>query len=648
MKCREESNKDAELAKVRELIAEAYKLMNSDTNKCIKISKEALQLSDKYQFGVGQGMAYMHIGLGYFHRSEYYNALKNYLKAEPFFQKENYWYGLRSIYNNIGLVYNQWNDLENALKYFHKNLALEAKFNGPKLSSTILNNIGRIYLQLDDFDQAVKYFTESLKLCEEHKLPYMNSVCYDNLGKTYLELGDTLKAEEFYEKSISLKTGIKDYAGLSNVYQNKATLLIKSEEYKTALKMLDKAMDFASKVNEQSQIASIYLKYANVYEKLDDPIKQKEFLEKSLSIAELHQLRSTALKAYTALSQFYQNKTDYKKALYFTQKGQQIKDFLSDEKKNSAIQEMKIKMEVERTEHEKEILQHKNDELESMNAQILDQKKMLEQAEKELKQLNQNLEKKVIEETKKRRLQEQIIIQKSKLESLGRLAAGIAHEINQPVGLIKIATQNLFHKYKNNKITDTYLKEKSAFVEDNINRINKIIEHIRLFSREQQQDNKQKIDVKEIVNNALSMIGMQFKNHNIAIQKEFKEDHFKTIGNKYRLEQVVLNLLSNARDALDEKFDELDDAKKIIIRLYPEGNIIVLEVEDNGCGLSQQTIYHVFDPFYTTKPESRGTGLGLSICYGIIQEMDGNISMESKKGKFTLVKIKLPSYSRKA
>lgn len=133
MKSKNKSSKDTDLANVRELITQAFGLMNSDPSKCISISKEALQLSDKHQFGIGQGMAYMHIGLGYFHQSDYYNALKNYLKAKPFFKKENYWYGLRSIYNNIGLVYYQWDDLENALKYFHKNLELKSKFDDPKL-----------------------------------------------------------------------------------------------------------------------------------------------------------------------------------------------------------------------------------------------------------------------------------------------------------------------------------------------------------------------------------------------------------------------------------------------------------------------------------------------------------------------------------
>ena len=633
-----------ELNNVRNLISRAYKLMHSDPKKCIELSNKALKLSKKLHFDIGQGMAYMHKGLGYFHQSIYNKALKSYLKSESFFLKTNYWFGLRSLYNNIGLVYHEWDNLEKALKYYHKNLKLAEKYNDPKLSSTILNNIGRIYLNPDEYDKAVKYFNESLQVCEESDLPYMKSVCYDNLGKTYLKLGDNEKARNYYDKSISIKKEIDDFSGLDSIYQSIALLHIEKQEYKKALKNLDQAIFYANKVNEQTQIANIYLKYAEVYQKLHIKIKQREYLGKCLKIAESNDFNSIKREIYKKLADLHENEKNFKSALKFYKKFEEIKDIQFEKKKMRAVEEIKTTMEVERTEREKKILEKKNSELKEMNQQIGEQKQKLEIAERDLKEMNQNLEKKVYDEIKKRREQEQILMQKSKLESLGRMSAGIAHEINQPVGLIKIAIQNLFHKFNQKKITKNYLKEKSDFVEENITRINKIIEHIRLFSRDQQQESPQRIDVKEVIRNTLSMVQIQFRNHNITIQKDFENLKSGTIGNKYRLEQVFLNLLSNARDSLEDKFDELDDAKKIVIRLKTNNKKIIIEVEDNGCGVEQKYIEHVFEPFYTTKSESKGTGLGLSICYGIIQEMNGSINLESQKGKGTTVSIVLPAY----
>jgi len=644
MKKENKSVKNRDITQVKDLISQAYKLMHSHPKKCIELSNKALKLSKKLHFEIGQGMAYMHKGLGYFHQSIYNKALKSYLKSESFFLKTNYWFGLRSLYNNIGLVYHEWDNLEKALKYYHKNLKLSEKYNDPKLSSTILNNIGRTYLNPDEYDKAVKYFSESLQVCEESDLPYMKSVCYDNLGKTYLKLGDNEKARNYYDKSISIKKEIDDFSGLDSIYQSIALLHIEKQEYKKALKNLDRALFYADKVNEQTQIANIYLKYAEIYKDLHKKTKQKEFLEKSLKIAEANDYISQKKEVFFEFAQVYEKENKYKTALEFYKKYEKIKGIQSAKKRIRAIEEIKTTLEVEKTEREKEILQQKNNELKLLNKQIMDQKQKLEVAERELQELNHDLEKRVNAEIKKSRKQEQILMQKSKLESLGRMSAGIAHEINQPVGLIKIATQNLFHKFKQKKITEKYLKKKSAFVEENITRINKIIEHIRLFSRDQQQETQQKIDIKEILENALSMIQIQFKNHNITIQNNFENLESGTIGNKYRLEQVFLNLLSNARDSLEDKFDELDDAKKIVIRLKTNNNKIIIEVEDNGCGIEQKYIEHVFEPFYTTKSESKGTGLGLSICYGIIQEMNGSINLESQKGKGTTVSIVLPAY----
>src|SRR6056297_1804325 len=133
MKKEKKSFENDDIKQVKDLISRAYKLMHSNPKKCIELSNKALKLSKKQNFDVGQGMAYMHKGLGYFHQSVYDNALKNYLKSEGFFKKTNYWYGLRCIYNNIGLVYHQWENLVKALEYYHKDLELVDKYNDPKL-----------------------------------------------------------------------------------------------------------------------------------------------------------------------------------------------------------------------------------------------------------------------------------------------------------------------------------------------------------------------------------------------------------------------------------------------------------------------------------------------------------------------------------
>ena len=268
------------------------------------------------------------------------------------------------------------------------------------------------------------------------------------------------------------------------------------------------------------------------------------------------------------------------------------------------------------------------------------------QAEEDLKELNIHLEKRVKEELKKREKQQQLLIQKSKLESMGELAAGMAHEINQPLGGISMGLDNILFKLSLNKgVSEDYLRAKFDAMFSDIDRIRQIINHVRVFSRDQRNLVDDLIDINDIVRNALSLVSRQYQNHNIEITLNLTEGNLQVTGNKFRIEQVFLNLLSNAKFAVEEKMMLTEDAeyvKRIGIKSYVKDEQVVVEVMDNGTGIRQELIPNIFDPFFTTKDVESGTGLGLSISYGIIKEMKGFIDVESKAGEFTKIMVILP------
>ncbi|MCP4552681.1 MAG: PAS domain S-box protein [Bacteroidetes bacterium] len=269
----------------------------------------------------------------------------------------------------------------------------------------------------------------------------------------------------------------------------------------------------------------------------------------------------------------------------------------------------------------------------------------------QLAELNQHLEKRVQEELKKIEVQRQLLIQKSKLESLGELAAGIAHEINQPLGGISMALDNMLIKIKDKSYTPKYLITKISQTFEDIDRIKTIIDHIRSFSRDQEKLEVSKVNVNNVIHNALSMLNTQYANHNINFILDLEETNNYIAGNQYRLEQVLLNLLSNAKHAVDQKKQELGESvsynKRIQISSSSRDKNLIIVVEDNGVGISTKRMNKVFDPFYTTKEVEIGTGLGLSISYGLIKEMNGDIKVESNKDQFTIMTITLPKYKSK-
>jgi len=250
---------------------------------------------------------------------------------------------------------------------------------------------------------------------------------------------------------------------------------------------------------------------------------------------------------------------------------------------------------------------------------------------------------------KEMRVNQQILIQKSRLESLGELSAGLAHEINQPLSVMSLAMENIYYKLQQQAATEEYLIHKFKTINHNINKIRELIDHVRIFSRDQGTIMFERVDVNQVINNGLSMISSQLRNRNIVVSAELTEIDGYTLGNPSRLEQVFLNLLSNSRDALEEKEKKSGfrgNPMRIQIKTIVKENKIIISFRDNGTGISKENLQRIFNPFFTTKSAGHGTGLGLPIVYGIIREMKGDISVKSEEGSFTEISITLPHYKK--
>jgi len=187
-----------------------------------------------------------------------------------------------------------------------------------------------------------------------------------------------------------------------------------------------------------------------------------QHLQTCLKHASAWQFRDLEINALRELAQLYEKKRRYKKALETYWRYQDQKNYLINEEKNRTIHQLRMQMEVSEKEHEMEMIRRSNLSLEKKNRLISRQKNKLEKAEKTLLELNRTLEQRVMEEVAKRRAQEEAMIQKSKLESLGRLSAGIAHEINQPLGMISLGIENLLHQIEKGVPNKEYLQKKTV------------------------------------------------------------------------------------------------------------------------------------------------------------------------------------------
>ena len=219
------------------------------------------------------------------------------------------------------------------------------------------------------------------------------------------------------------------------------------------------------------------------------------------------------------------------------------------------------------------------------------------------------------------------LIQASKLATLGEMATSVAHELNQPLNVIRMAAGNSLRRISKGTAEFEYLNDKLKRIDDQTMRAAAIIDHMRVFGRKANEE-PEPIDPRTVITNALELMGEQLRLIGIEVVTQFPKDCHLILGHSIQVEQVILNLLMNARDALAGR----DGEKKITLRIFEDNKNIHITSEDNGGGIPSHFLPRIFEPFYTTKEVGKGTGLGLSISYGIITDMRGTIAAKNIDG----------------
>ena len=241
---------------------------------------------------------------------------------------------------------------------------------------------------------------------------------------------------------------------------------------------------------------------------------------------------------------------------------------------------------------------------------------------------------------------EQQLIQASKMATLGEMATGVAHELNQPLSVIKTASSFLMKKIRRKTPIDPQiLFTLAAEIDSHIDRATRIIGHMREFGRKSDL-NAQDIDVNMVIEKAFDIFSQQLKLRGIEIVRELQADLPPVRGDAGKLEQVIINLLINARDAIEDRWPRTaePDQKKIMVRTRADGRAVIIELEDTGKGIPADIIDKIFEPFFTTKTVGKGTGIGLSISYSIVQEYGGSITAEPDRAEGARFVIRFPVF----
>jgi len=230
--------------------------------------------------------------------------------------------------------------------------------------------------------------------------------------------------------------------------------------------------------------------------------------------------------------------------------------------------------------------------------------------------------------------------QTQKLESIGTLASGVAHEINNPLtGIINYA------QLINDHIDDAKLRDYAQGIIEEGNRVANIVKSLLSFSR-QESERHSPSSMSDLIDSTLSLIGSVLRRDQIQLTVEIAPALPLLQCRSQQIQQVLINLLINARDALNDRYPEFDENKtvRILVELVERegGSWIRTIIEDHGNGIPADIIERIFDPFFSTKPRERGTGLGLSISYGLVRDHHGELVVESEPNTYTRFIMDLP------
>ena len=224
--------------------------------------------------------------------------------------------------------------------------------------------------------------------------------------------------------------------------------------------------------------------------------------------------------------------------------------------------------------------------------------------------------------------------------SLGRLAASVVHEINNPLAGVLNYARLMLKIMKRGPLTGDYQEKFSRYLnlmENETNRCSQIVSNLLAFSRKSELDFTD-VTINELVEKCLMLSGHKLRLSNISVERTFQEGLPVIRGDYNQIQQCIINLIFNSIDAMPE------GGKLSVTTSYsPTDRSVLIRVIDTGCGISKEDLPHIFEPFFTTKREGQGLGLGLSMVDGIVERHKGNIDVISEVGKGTTFTLKLPA-----
>ena len=623
---------------------------------------ESLKIEEEVSNKNGIAGSLNYIGIVYDNLSNYNKALEYFLLSLKIYEEIEDEQGQASTLGNIGLIYGNLSNYDKALEYHTKALNLYEELDDIAGVSSTLSNIGIIYDDLGNNDLALEYYLRSLKIEEKLGDEYRIAGSLNNIGIVYDNLGSYEKAIEYYQRALDSYEFIIDINGIADASNNIGVAYQNLRDYKNALEYLLKALKYYRELGRIKGIAVALNNVGTVYYRLKNFSKAEQYLNDGLKLAKQIEIRDLIIEIYQRLSDVKAAQYKFESALNYYKMYSSVKDSIFSKERLEIIAGMEatyeVQMLLEEREKEIELLQKDNEiyKLKSEKQKLtlwllyfglaiiivlafvvfyryrlskkitIELEKQVEKRTKDLREINEQLKNEITE----RKALENQLIRSERLAGVGELAAGVAHEIRNPLGNISSSVQICLSKYDLKGPVKDFLE----IVQEESEKANAIIKGLLDFANPREVKLKKR-DVCKIIKNVLNNVNAHLINSKIKVEINCGKTIPWIMLDEKWFEQAFQNIILNAIQAMPEG----GNLKVLGSSDFNRKEISIL-IEDSGIGIPKKNISKIFDPFFTTKDD--GVGLGLSLCHQIISDHNGKMNIESKIDKGTRVTLVFP------
>ena len=678
------------------------KINRGDYTAALKHFDTCLQISSKTGYRRGIALAYQGYGWVLTDQGKSAEGLNNYKMALEIYREMANDNGMADIYITMGNNYYVMGNYPDALNSYMSCLRLADKTGDKEILNSACFGLALVYASQKNYTDALEKYQAVIRVSAGIGDSLTVSYAYNNIGVIYQEMGNFPEALNYLKKSVKFKERHGDRVGMASAMGIIGAIYTEQGYYRKALENLNSALKILEVNDYKLGIGQIRITIGNTIlrqsfqKKVQATGKQYaeaiKYINSGINIARAAGAKETVKLGYLYLSQADSARGDFKSAFRNHKLFLQYKDSLLGEESHLRISQAKLSYETEKRDREITLLAREK-KLKEQQIELLGYQKRLQfilllvslaavtllvivvivtiRSRKKMKNALRLLRRQkkeleiALDRLKKTQSQ---LIQSEKMASLGMLTAGVAHEINNPINFINAGTISLQKDYEDlQRYVDSFKHDQASVeslkiaeeigldelksiipetirdIQAGVQRTSEIVRGLRNFTRLDATEMKD-VDLHGGIDSTLLLLQHRIKGR-ITIVKEYDPQIGSIRCYPGPLNQVFMNLLNNAIDAIDLKRNKdlplpgssgtkhpIDEHQIRVATNFFEGREkqqVEIVINDTGVGIREEIRDKLFDPFFTTKEVGKGTGLGLSICQGIIEKHGGSISFES-------------------